>query len=296
VQDSNGSIIATSHPFTLSSGQEAKFTYWVNGTNCGAASNYDYKISFAGVDSFGIPQTDSGNIRGKLKLCQFPQNGLIGSWHLSEGYGNFTRDDSGSNRTGTLFYQPQWTVGKQGHGLQFNGSTAYVDVGNLSTSITDKLTMMAWFKPEKRQGTNYFSLSGIFFTTQTVGDCNTGTGFDIVEAYYPPYESRALRFLVSPVDFSCLLYPQYVMPFSNFGAWNHVALTYNGTTVSFYYNGALNYSNSTLYGNVAPPYTNWTIGKAWSSRFFFGLIDEVAVYNRVLSGSEIKAIYDCGLP
>ncbi|MDP3996219.1 MAG: LamG-like jellyroll fold domain-containing protein, partial [bacterium] len=54
-------------------------------------------------------------------------------------------------------------------------------------------------------------------------------------------------------------------------------------------------SNSTgTYSN--PPSTNWTIGNypGLSSRFFNGLLDDVRIYSRALSASEIKQLYNMG--
>jgi hypothetical protein len=79
--------------------------------------------------------------------------------------------------------------------------------------------------------------------------------------------------------------------------WNHVAMTFDGSTIKFYVNGQLagsgpgqlyNYNVNTydIGGNV--------IAGTTTKPSFNGLIDEVTLYNRPLSGAEIQSIYDAG--
>jgi hypothetical protein len=71
---------------------------------------------------------------------------------------------------------------------------------------------------------------------------------------------------------------------------------FNGSTASLFVDGGLVDSRSALGGlqssNVALTLGSFSDGV----NSFNGSVDEVVVYNRVLSDSEIKAIYDCGLP
>ena len=91
--------------------------------------------------------------------------------------------------------------------------------------------------------------------------------------------------------------------------WNHIVMTYDGTTVKLYVNGgttgvtnaahgvgstqAINYhaSNSTpiMLGADA---SNDTDG----ADFYHGLLDDVAVFNDDLSAAEVTAIYNNGAP
>ena len=75
--------------------------------------------------------------------------------------------------------------------------------------------------------------------------------------------------------------------------WYHVAVTWSGTTFSFYLDGVL---NSTATSSVAIPTANaaLTIGEAENSFFQAGFQDEVSIYSRALSGSEIQTVYTAG--
>jgi hypothetical protein len=82
--------------------------------------------------------------------------------------------------------------------------------------------------------------------------------------------------------------------------WYHVAAVRSGNTNLLFLNGspigsqvAGNSANTgeggiARIGNIAPN------GVSGLTRFFMGMIDELSLYNRALSTSEIAAIYDAG--
>ena len=75
--------------------------------------------------------------------------------------------------------------------------------------------------------------------------------------------------------------------------WTHLAGTFEGGTYRFYINGQLIATNS---GQALGPTNNapLEIGGSGSCEHFGGLLDEVSIYNRALSASEIAAIYNAG--
>ena len=84
------------------------------------------------------------------------------------------------------------------------------------------------------------------------------------------------------------------------GSFYHVAGTYDGSTFKLYVNGALGDQQSSSQTIVYDPSIPWTIGnnapyfRSGYSRTWNGVIDEVAIFNRALSSSEIAAIYAAG--
>lgn len=88
--------------------------------------------------------------------------------------------------------------------------------------------------------------------------------------------------------------------------WNHFVVTFTGTTNNFYHNGVLKTSvigSSTAqngdYGDGTPPASKnifqWLYRPA-SSGYGEGILDEPAIYNKVLSGAEVLEIYNAGNP
>lgn len=78
------------------------------------------------------------------------------------------------------------------------------------------------------------------------------------------------------------------------GVWKHVAVTVNSVTdqVKFFVNGVLMGTSGPPYGGVSYCYNvpnRWTIGGDYT-----GLLDEVEIFTRALSQSEITAIFNAG--
>jgi hypothetical protein len=69
--------------------------------------------------------------------------------------------------------------------------------------------------------------------------------------------------------------------------WTHIAATFNGSRFRFYVNGAL-VSDVAQAGPITSSNDVLRIGgnSVWGE-YFAGLIDEVRVYNRALTGTEI---------
>jgi len=80
----------------------------------------------------------------------------------------------------------------------------------------------------------------------------------------------------------------------NYDEWYHVMCTYDGENIKLYINGMLN--SSTVYvssGNITSSGSNLFIGnRETGDRTFDGIIDEVQIWGKVLSGNQIKNIYN----
>ena len=75
--------------------------------------------------------------------------------------------------------------------------------------------------------------------------------------------------------------------------WKHLAVTFDGFVFNFYVDGVL--KGGPIFRTFqSPNNAALLIGGSGGCSTFIGLIDEVRIYNRALSGDEIKAIYDSG--
>ena len=68
--------------------------------------------------------------------------------------------------------------------------------------------------------------------------------------------------------------------------WHHFVVTYDGNMIQLYIDGV--YSNATLYENHQ---IRKTTSHLYFGRYYCGFIDEVAIYDHVLSFEEIQAHY-----
>jgi len=85
------------------------------------------------------------------------------------------------------------------------------------------------------------------------------------------------------------------------GAWTHLAVTYDGTSVRLYVNGVLRSTLAGAGGGITTSTAPVRIGgnvvfSSPGTEYFAGLIDEVRIYNRALTAGEIAADMSTPLP
>lgn len=187
-------------------------------------------------------------------------------------------DVSGNDNNGTEKGGVTYTNGVLGQAASFDGVDDYIDVADSATlDISgNELTIAAWVKPDQ-------------------------TGFDshaIVSKYFG--DGYYLR--VNPdgsVDFSARGTLQTNVGVVAPGNFVHVVGTSDGTNSSIYVNGQLISSGQTCFPgpcSITPTEHPLTIG-AWPISHdmkFKGTIDELRIYNRALSETEIQGLYLLG--
>lgn len=207
--------------------------------------------------------------------------GLAGYWHFDENASTTAYDASGMGNNGTLYNSPTWQTGsscKAGSCLSFNGSTNYVNAGaGSSLKITGDVTLNAWVR--WTSGTGYI-----------VGK---GTGNDYTQMWYMRVNSGGtVEFIGGNEAGNGTSFDLATTDVLSSGAWNHIVAEIAGTAASIYINGVLSKSGSVV-GARQSNDGNVMIGeRADAFAPFSGSLDEVRVYNRALSASEIQNIYN----
>jgi hypothetical protein len=81
--------------------------------------------------------------------------------------------------------------------------------------------------------------------------------------------------------------------------WHHIAGVFTGSATSIYMDGVQTETRA-VSGSFVNNLRDFFMGRAWGggspTRYFHGLIDDVAVYNRGLSAAEVQGIYQSGGP
>lgn len=74
---------------------------------------------------------------------------IAGLWHFDEGSGTTVMDSSGNGNNGSI-YGANWTTGKIGSAIYFNGTNDYVEIpDDSSLDITGNITIIAWINETK---------------------------------------------------------------------------------------------------------------------------------------------------
>jgi hypothetical protein len=214
------------------------------------------------------------------------KQGLVGWWTFDEGTGTTTKDLSGNENDGTLVNGPIWTTGKVGSALLFNGDqpSGTTETNQQRVEINDSMSL----RPQ-----NFSINAWIYKTVHPQAD----NGAAIVwKGGRNEYSVEIANPYCSDIRVNaggrwCALSYQPI----EVNTWIMVTVTYNqnNTTLKLYKNGIL-VSQRT---DISPPSYDTSkvfIGQRGDhfKHTLKGLIDEVRIYNRALSDSEIKVLYD----
>jgi hypothetical protein len=220
------------------------------------------------------------SVAGSQLHAAVPASGLVGHWSFDEGAGTSAADGSGNGHTGSLQYGAGWASGgscKRGACLALDGVDDYVRVPDTAgLRLTGDVTISAWIKP------------GALGSLQSIVSKRYEYELGPIAAA-SPYPLQWSQREPGSIGVSGRLSSSTTV-----GVWQHVVLVRDGQTrqIRGYKDGALALSSS--YAN--PPGTSsyhLNIGRhAGGGQRFAGLIDEVRIYNRVLSAAEIAALFN----
>jgi hypothetical protein len=193
---------------------------------------------------------------------------LVAAYSFNEGSGTTVHDASGNSHTGTLQGGTSWaTSGKYGKALSFNGTNAYVNIPNSSLlQLRTAMTLEAWVNPTK--------LTGVWRDVIYKGNDN----------YYLEADSTSGKPATRATTGGSLLGTS--SPAVN--TWTHLTGTYDGATLRFYVNG-VQVSSRAQTGAITISTNALQIGgDSIYGQYFSGIVDEVRVYSRALSATEIQ--------
>lgn len=220
-------------------------------------------------------------------------NGLVGYWPLDgedlDWGSNTAYDRSGNNRNGTMVNLSTSTSpipGKIGQALKFSGDTDYIGLSSPLTNINTFSTSL-WIK------TATTSENAIFFST-TNG--NNGWAVAMDRAYSNCTDGKICVWLYNGVTGGDYAVHTYDFPVD---IWTHWVVTYSITSgaINMYINGAIASSSIISYypdtsSSAESSINRGSSGWSPSDMYLNGGIDDVRVYNRVLSSAEVSEIYN----
>jgi hypothetical protein len=204
-----------------------------------------------------------------------PHPGLAGWWSFNEGSGTMAGDSSGNGNNGTI-YGASWVPGRFGQALSFNGVNNYVEIPNNNAFNSQFISVSAWFQRSGGLGTNWIPL---------VGKWNNNWIF-----YFK--SDNHLQFYIKNPD-SSERFVTSTTVFNDLNTWHQVVGTYDGSNIKIYVDGKLEGTTPNVAG-ILTGSAPVRIGRDQVADYFNGIIDEVRVYSRSLSATEIQAEYSGG--
>ena len=251
---------------------------------------YDARLEAPAVSSIGelpymeLISNSTGwyllNISSSVKYVIGGDN-LVARWLLDETTGTSATDSSSYTHHGTLngagfSFSANTTSGKIGHALNFNGTLDYIEVPYSSDLNPSKFTCSLWVRVLGGAGTYRSPLT-------SRNNDNTAGYF-----FYATNGNLWAFWMGNGVSWVTSNGPSVVI-----GTWTFLVGVYDGTNQIFYVNGQQVDSDViSLIPNTAKPLRIGAGATEGGPNYRFnGDIDDVRIYNRVLTSAEIHAIY-----
>lgn len=240
-------------------------------------------------------------VAASAEACVLPPSGMLGWW---PGDGN-SEDIAGDN-DGALEGGATFATGMVGQAFTLDGVDDYIQIADDGQGSDldglSQLTVDAWINPNAEQwidpttGESIGMIVGKYDSTQA-----TGVSYDFT------LKNGKLRLAVfqsvTPISVAGLQSDSDIEA----GIWSHVAGVWKGgAEFELYVNGAQISGTPLAEGPTPSAMANNSvpvnIGRAESfsgsfvgpAAYFGGLIDEVEIFDRALSASEIEAIFNAG--
>lgn len=206
--------------------------------------------------------------------AQVDPDTIVGVWLFNEGSGSIAKDNSGHGYDADLRANPAWVAGRYGSALEFNGAS-YLEIRQSSENLpfggAAPFSITAWVK-NQGGGTivSKFNAGVIGAYILSIGGGGTVT----------------FHREVAPWAYSGSL----TLPANEFG---HVAVTYDGAVMRIYVNGVPDAEQERGAQNtdtVTPVLIGAQLTGGVPSGFFYGVLDEVALFDVALTMEEIGAV------
>ena len=245
-----------------------------------------YVLRLTASDS-QLSGSDEVTVTVNAHPCLTPPHGLVGWW---QGEGNYTDLVSGNN--GTPLNGPTFISGQVGQAFRLDGTDDSIQIADSTRLKPANISVSAWVKFDSLDSvTSDIGLQYILF--------KRGNGpfeaFSLFKLRGTGPDDR-IHFLVGSNPTVNLRAAAVSTTVIKAGQFYHLVGTYDGHDIKLYVNGVLertqpaNFDIGYLNGK---PLVIGGSGEPFNGRVR-GIVDEVQIYNRVLSSTEAQSIYETG--
>jgi tetratricopeptide (TPR) repeat protein len=244
-----------------------------------------------------MKQKEEGNVINKVNsIVDTSQNGLVAYYKFDETSGDTANDSSGYSNNGSV-YGARWESGKKGNSLYFDGQNDYVLVqNNNSLMLTNEATLAAWIFIPSECSFNLYDQRHIVSKGATYehlwADYNIGL---TCENTIPSIPAGSL--LWESADQGNNSIRKACDSAISKGQWHHVATTFQSGTIKLYVDGTISLTYQWGVNSLRTSQQPIFIGIRYVAGVYpytapwWGNIDELRIYNRTLSNTEIQQLY-----
>ena len=219
--------------------------------------------------------------------AEVPRDGLVAEYLFDNDTSGIVYDTSGNGNDGDVNGATPTTnrFGNTNSAYSFDGDD-YIQVEDSTSFSINTISISTWINPTRRsEGNNYTIISQL---GSHWGSDNSSFDLHI-------YEDGTISFALrkSGDAYGLQRHSLSVIEANN---WYHVCGVYDGNDIYVYINGVLEngFYDGPLSGNMNNSDTPITIGKNYYSAWefpYYGTMDNIRIYNRALSESEIQELY-----
>jgi len=257
-------------PFNIQAGGSTQVNVRFSPTSAGAQSG---TLTIASND----PAQPSVQVSLSGSAGPVTTGGPQAYWKFDEGSGTVASDSTGNGNTGTLLNGAGWSPGVQGTALNLDGVNDYVNAGT-TLNVGSTFTVEAWIKGDQTTMEGW----------GRIVDTGFATGFAL--GRFGGSQQVAFEFRGSAVLGSAALVID--------NAWHHIVVVKSGATATMYADGVLQGSVPVNAGgpvSTLPLFIGYNPGEGIQGHWR-GQIDEVHIYSRALTATEILANYNALKP
>ncbi|MBZ5642597.1 MAG: choice-of-anchor D domain-containing protein [Acidobacteriia bacterium] len=264
---------------------------WTSGTLTTATINSTGLATTVAVGT-SLIQATMASISGSTTLAVTPStSGPVGHWAFDQSSGTLAPDSSGHGYDATLFNGTAWIAGKISGAISANNTNQYASTPTINLSSTPAVTVAAWvnrtYSAGGANGDTLLELSGNYndnegafgFFPDEATDCGT-PAMEIGVHGNGGYNVKC-----------------YAQPTS--GVWHHIAVVFVlnnpvATEVNLYVDGVLQTALSQTHTSVSTSafgnFPLYMFTRAGTSSFAGGQMDDLQLFTRALSASEISTL------
>ena len=249
-------------------GNEDTASPYTTSWNTAAVSDGSYTLTGRARDAAGNTRVSAG-VTVQVRNSNSLLTGLQAGFPLNEGSGTTAQDISANANNATLS-RTSWAAGRFGNGLSFNGSSSYASAGARSIPAPNATQTVSWFYLVSSNSNSAQVMIRLSNTTRSAE-----LNFGIRNSRFGVWNQNS-AWIVSAARPAA-------------GLWHHVAYTFTGTTHSLFVDGVLAATSTVAAGTT--PISIVEFGRGARSRnYFSGRLDDIRIYNRLLSTSEIGSV------